>query len=39
MREKSSYGIWEGEIRIQATIVEAFPKEIEYKPEEDKCGE
>ena len=39
MREKSSYGIWEGEIRIQAAIVEGFPKEPEYKPEEDKCGE
>ena len=39
MREKSSYGIWEGEIRMQAAIVEGFPKEIEYKPEEDKCGE
>ena len=39
MREKSSYGVWEGEIRIQAAIVEAFPKEPEGKPEEDKCGE
>ena len=38
MREKSS-NVWEGEIRIQAAIVEAFPKEPEYKPEEDKCGE
>jgi hypothetical protein len=39
MREKSSYGVWEGEIRIQAAIVEAFPKEPEDKPEEGKCGE
>ena len=39
MREKSSYGVWEGEIRIQAAIVEAFPKEPEGKPEEGKCGE
>ena len=38
MREKSS-NVWEGEIRIQAAIVEAFPKEPEGKPEEDKCGE
>ena len=25
MREKSSYGVWEGEIRVKATTFEAYP--------------
>jgi len=29
MREKSSYGVWEGEIRIKAPVVEKYPYNYE----------